>query len=187
MDETTDLTGHFLIAMPALDDPNFYHTVTLICQHNEDGAMGVIFNRPLEIDLGEVFKHMEIEAADNELEQELVYYGGPVQVERGFVLHMPDGDWESTMPISDELAVTTSRDIIDDIAQSKGPEKYLIALGYAGWQAGQLEYEISENAWLSGPSNADIIFDTPFEKRWESAASIIGVDLNLISGDMGHA
>ncbi|MDH5436818.1 MAG: YqgE/AlgH family protein, partial [Gammaproteobacteria bacterium] len=124
---------------------------------------------------------------DKEMNQQQVYYGGPVQVERGFVLHVPDGDWESTMPISDELAVTTSRDIIDDIAQHKGPEKYLIALGYAGWEAGQLEYEISENAWLSGPSSADIIFDTPYDKRWESAASIIGVDLNLLSGDMGHA
>lgn len=187
MDETTDLTGHFLIAMPALEDPNFYHTVTLICQHNEEGAMGVIFNRPLEINLGEVFEHMEIKPIDQELDQQQVYYGGPVQVERGFVLHMPDGDWESTLPISDELAVTTSRDIIDDIAQGKGPEKYLIALGYAGWEAGQLEYELSENAWLSGPSSADIIFDTPYDKRWESAASIIGVDLILLSGDMGHA
>jgi len=187
MDATTDLTGHFLIAMPALEDPNFYHTVTLICQHNDEGAMGVVFNRPLDIDLGEVFKHMEIETEDKELEKKHVYYGGPVQVERGFVLHKPDGDWESTMPISDELAVTTSRDIIEDIAQGKGPEKFLIALGYAGWEAGQLEYEISENAWLSGPANIDIIFDTTYDKRWESAASVIGVDLNLISGDMGHA
>lgn len=187
MDATTDLTGHFLIAMPALEDPNFHHTVTLICQHNEEGAMGVVFNRPLEIDLGEVFKHMEIVPADKDMEQKRVYNGGPVQTERGFVLHRPDGDWESTMPISDELAVTTSRDIIEDIANNQGPEKYLIALGYAGWEAGQLEYEISENAWLSGPSNTDIIFDTPYEKRWESAASVIGVDLNLLSGDMGHA
>lgn len=187
MDETTDLTGSFLIAMPALEDPNFHHTVTLICQHNEEGAMGVIFNRPLEIDLGEVFKHMEIEPVDKELGEKHVYYGGPVQTERGFVLHQPDGDWESTMPVSDELAVTTSRDIIEDIANDKGPEKYLVALGYAGWEAGQLEYEISENAWLSCPSNADIVFDTSYDKRWESAASVIGVDLNLLSGDMGHA
>ena len=187
MDVTTDLTGHFLIAMPALEDPNFHHTVTLICQHNEEGAMGVVFNRPLEIDLGEVLKHMEIVPADKDMEQEHVYNGGPVQTERGFVLHRPDGDWESTMPISDELAVTTSRDIIEDIANNKGPEKYLIALGYAGWEAGQLEYEIGENAWLSGPSSADIVFEIPYEKRWESAASVIGVDLNLLSGDMGHA
>ncbi len=187
MDATTDLTGHFLIAMPALEDPNFHHTVTLICQHNEEGAMGVLFNRPLEINLGEVLKQMEIVPTDKDMEQEHVYNGGPVQTERGFVLHRPDGDWESTMPISDELAVTTSRDIIEDIANGKGPEKYLIALGYAGWEAGQLEYEISENAWLSGPSSADIVFETPYEKRWESAASVIGVDLNLISGDMGHA
>jgi putative transcriptional regulator len=130
---------------------------------------------------------MEIEPVNKELGQKRVYYGGPVQTERGFVLHIPDGDWESTMPISDELAVTTSCDIIEDIANDKGPEKYLIALGYAGWEAGQLEYEISENAWLSGPANADIIFDTSYEKRWESAASVIGVDLNLLSGDMGHA
>ena len=184
---TTDLTNHFLIAMPRLYDPNFYHSVTLICQHNEDGAMGVVFNRLHEVNFGEVLGYMELEAESQQLTDLPVYIGGPVQPERGFVLHEPMGNWQSTLPISDTVAVTTSRDIIEAIAKGEGPEHYLIALGYAGWGAGQLEHEISENAWLSGPADKNIIFKTPCDDRWEAAAALIGVDLTLLSGDAGHA
>jgi putative transcriptional regulator len=187
MTSSANLTDHFLIAMPQLADPNFFHTVTYICEHNSDGAMGIVINRPMEISLDEVFQHMEIPIETDKVAEVPVYLGGPVQPERGFVLASPISDWDSMLVVNDNVAIASSRDILTDIAANKGPQNYLVALGYAGWGAGQLEHEIAENAWLSGPASPEIIFTTPSEQRWESAAALLGIDLNLLSGDAGHA
>ena len=184
---STNLTNQLLIAMPALADPNFLQTVSLICEHNEQGAMGIIINRPLEITLGEVFKQMKIDNVDGGVSEASVIYGGPVQVDRGFILHRPVGDWQATLIIEDEIGLTTSLDILEDIAKGDGPGDSLVALGYAGWAAGQLEQEIAENAWLTVKADSQIVFDLPFERRWQAAATKLGVDLNLLAGDAGHA
>jgi putative transcriptional regulator len=185
--ETACLTNHFLIAMPQLDDPNFHHTASYVCEHNDEGAMGLIINRPMELTLDEVLDHMEIQIQDRNVAQVPVYFGGPVQPERGFVLHTTGGEWEATLKITDDISLTTSRDIIEKIAEGGGPEQFLIALGYAGWGAGQLEQEIAETTWLNGPADTRILFELPSEERWSAAAAAIGVDLNLLSSDAGHA
>jgi len=184
---TSNLSNHFLIAMPQLDDPNFQHTTTYICEHNQDGAMGLIINRPMNLHINEVLEQMDIEIKDERLANTPVFHGGPVQEERGFVLHHPATLWESTVVISDQLAITTSKDILEQIAEGQGPSQYLITLGYAGWGYGQLEMELAENTWLNGPADLSIIFNEPVENRWNKAAQAIGVDLNLLSGDAGHA
>ena len=185
--ETTYLNNQFLIAMPGLRDPNFFQTVTYICEHNSEGALGIVINRPLQLTLAELFEHLDLPAPAREQGAEKVFYGGPVQQEQGFVIHTPLGEWEATLKVTGEIGVTTSRDILRDLAIAKGPKKSLFALGYAGWQAGQLEQEMIDNAWLSGPATADVLFSTPVEQRWSAAAALLGVDLNLLSGDAGHA
>jgi len=184
---STNLTNQFLIAMPGLMDPNFHQTVTLICAHNEEGAMGIVINRPLNFALGEVLSQMELASTNNNALNIPVYHGGPVQTDRGFVLHTMVNDWESSIRVSDRISVTTSRDILESIAQGAGPDHALIALGYAGWAAGQLEQELKENIWLNGPAEIDIIFNTPYDRRWEKSAALLGVDLGRISSDIGHA
>lgn len=185
--KNTNLTSHFLIAMPGLADPNFQHTVTFICAHNEDGAMGIVINRQVDMRLGEVLAQMELQPMNAAIEQYPVYQGGPVQTDRGFILHTPEKLWESSIKISASIAVTTSRDIIEAIANDEGPEATLMALGYAGWDAGQLEQEIGDNAWLSGPADTNIIFNTPSEQRWQKAAALLGIDIQMLSSDVGHA
>lgn len=187
MQPGANLTNHFLIAMPSLQDPNFYHTVTYICEHNDQGAMGIVINRPLEIQLGEVFEQMEIEISYPASRQIPIFLGGPVQGDRGFVLHQPATAWNSTLEVTDQIGVTTSRDILEAIADARGPRNSLIALGYAGWGAGQLESEMAANAWLNGPADPGLIFETPVEQRWQAAAGLLGVDLNLLSIETGHA
>jgi putative transcriptional regulator len=185
--DTTFLTDRLLIAMPALADPNFHQTVTYVCEHNAEGAMGIVVNRPLEIDLGEVLSHMSIASDDPAVNTQPVFAGGPVQRERGFVLHHPVGEWESTLAITDTLAITTSRDILVALAGGQGPRYSLVALGYAGWGAGQLEQEMADNAWLSGPASLELLFHTPVQDRWRAAAAAMGVDINLLSAEAGHA
>lgn len=187
MGTLASLNNHFLIAMPALSDPNFRHTATLICEHNEGGALGIIINRPLGINLGDILEHMDINASSKAIASQAVFMGGPVQGDRGFVLHEPLGNWDATLKVTENTGVTSSRDILEAIAQGSGPDKSFITLGYAGWGPGQLEEEIAANAWLSGPANSRIVFDVSYEQRWEAAAALIGVDLKLISGDAGHA
>ncbi|MCP5151397.1 MAG: YqgE/AlgH family protein [Ectothiorhodospiraceae bacterium] len=182
-----NLVNHFLIAMPSLADPNFRRTVTFVCAHGEDGAMGIVINRPLDIDLGEVFDQMSITGGSDEVRARPVLQGGPVQRERGFVLHEPLGAWESVLPVTPEVGVATSRDILAAIAAGEGPRSALVALGYAGWGAGQLEREMVENAWLSGPADRELIFEVPFEARWESAVRRLGIDLDKLSAQAGHA
>ena len=181
------LANHFLIAMPGLSDPNFYHTTTYICEHNQDGALGIVINRPMDLRLQDILDHLEIQAVTPEISNMPVFLGGPVQRDRGFVLHQPVGDWEATLKVTENTGLTSSRDILAAIARGEGPDRTLLTLGYAGWGAGQLEQEIADNAWLSGPADTDLIFTTPSEGRWEAAAALIGVDLNLLSGDTGHA
>lgn len=187
MSDFTRLANHFLIAMPALADPNFSRTVTLICEHSSEGAMGIVINRKTELALGDILRQMGLNADDAHMREMPVHLGGPVQTNRGFVLHEPLGSWESTLPITETLGVSTSRDILAAIAENRGPERCLVALGYAGWGAGQLEREIAENSWLNGPSDQQIIFDMPIEHRWQKAAQLAGVDLSLLSSDAGHA
>jgi putative transcriptional regulator len=187
MGTLASLNNHFLIAMPALSDPNFHHTATLICEHNEEGALGIIINRPLGINLGDILEHMDISASSEAIATLPVFMGGPVQGDRGFVLHEPLGNWDATLKVTENTGVTSSRDILEAIAHGTGPDKSFITLGYAGWGPGQLEEEIAANAWLSGPASNEIVFDIPYEQRWEAAAALLGVDLKLLSGETGHA
>ena len=184
---SSNLTNQFLIAMPGLLDPNFTQTVTYICEHNEKGAMGIVINRPLDLALGEVLLQMSLKASTLEIENIPVYQGGPVQTDRGFVIHRPEEKWKSSIIVSDEISVTTSRDILQSIAEGNGPDKSLVALGFAGWGAGQLEQEIMDNAWLNGPADSDIIFKTPCVQRWQRSAALLGIDIDQISLDVGHA
>ena len=183
----SNLTNHFLIAMPSLQDGNFFHTVTYICEHNDDGAMGIVLNRPSDLRLLDLLPQLEINESIPEKCQQPIYIGGPVQIDRGFVLHSREKVWESTVSITDQIGITTSRDVLQSIAAGEGPEKSLIALGYAGWAAGQLETELSANAWLNGPADLETMFELPADRRWDAAAKLLGVDLNLLSGDTGHA
>lgn len=181
------LTNHFLIAMPGLEDPNFFHSVTYICEHNEQGALGLVINRPLGMQLGEILKHAHVEESSPETRQLPVHLGGPVQQDRGFVLHNPLGEWQATMKVTDRIGITSSLDILGAIAKQEGPEQCIITLGYAGWGAGQLEQEMAQNAWLNGPADPQILFSTPDKERWKAAAFSLGVDLDLLSGEAGHA
>ena len=185
--KATNLTNHFIIAMPSLIDDNFNRTVTYICEHNENGCFGLVINRKTDVTLDEVIHQMEMEPSDSIAHDKFIYHGGPVQQERGFILHQPLGEWDSSLKINDHLALTTSRDILEAIAHDEGPEKSIIALGYAGWSPGQLEQEIAANTWLNCPADEQIIFDIPAEKRWQSAADLLGIDLQLLSNDAGHA
>jgi putative transcriptional regulator len=187
MDNSSYLTNQFLIAMPSMADQNFSHTITYICEHNDEGAMGIVVNRPMELHLNDILHQLDIADAASVLGEEVIYIGGPVQPERGFVLHSGDKSWDSTLRITPQISVTTSRDILESIAAGEGPEQRLIALGYAGWAGGQLEQEISANSWLSGPADTQILFHMPPEKRWRAAAQLLGVDLDLLSSDVGHA
>lgn len=185
--QSSNLTNQFLIAMPGLADPNFFKTVTYIFSHSEEGAMGIIINRPMEIQLSEIFLQMDISVQNNKIDTQKIFHGGPVQEDRGFVLHKADDEWESSLHVADGIKITTSMDILRSIAKGDGPDELLVALGYAGWSPGQLEAEIKENVWLNGPSNTEILFNTPCDKRWETSAALLGVDLCNISSDIGHA
>ncbi len=187
MSFATSLTNHFLIAMPGLQDPNFSRTVIYVCEHTEHGAMGIVINRPMGTRLGEMLDRLDIASSDRRVLEASVYLGGPVQPERGFVLHSIAEGFDSTLSITPEISITTSRDILEAIADGKGPSHRLIALGYAGWGGGQLEQEISANAWLNGPVDEKIIFRLPPSARWRAAAHLLGIDMNLLSGEAGHA
>jgi putative transcriptional regulator len=186
--ETPDsLANQFLIALPALAESPFARTVTLICQHDAEGAMGVVVNRPAEYTLGEVFEQMGISSQDDALRGQAVLAGGPVHPERGFVLHDGKAQWDSSLEIAEGLSVTTSRDILEAMARGEGPRHATVALGCAGWGAGQLENELIENSWLTAPSDAAILFAVPLGDRWQAAASRIGVDMSRMADYSGHA
>ena len=181
------LRDHFLLAMPGLTEGIFSHSITYICEHGESGAMGIIVNQPLDLTVKEIFDHLQITTL-GDFANMPVMAGGPVQMDHGFVLHRRcEREWEASLKVTPEITLTTSQDILRAIAGGDGPEQHLIALGYAGWSAGQLEQELADNAWLTLPGRSDIIFSTPAEERLPAAAALLGVDMNLISGQAGHA
>jgi putative transcriptional regulator len=182
-----NLTHHFLIAMPNMADPNFARSLTYICEHNDQGALGVVVNRPIEMTLDALFEQIEIPLKDRARGEMPVYFGGPVQVDRGFVLHRPPGAWQSTLSVNSQIALTTSRDVLQAVGEGRGPDQLLVSLGYAGWAPGQLEQEISQNAWLTVPADVDVIFDLAPEDRFAAAMHLLGVNLTHLSDDVGHA
>jgi putative transcriptional regulator len=186
-EDKTSLTNQLLIAMPSLVDPNFAQTVTLICEHTDKGALGIVLNKPLPMKLSEVLSQMKLEPSTEEIGAQTVLRGGPVHTDRGFVLHRPGGEWDSTHKVSELIQVTTSRDVLAAMARGEGPSDAFIALGYAGWDSGQLEKEILENAWLSMPANDQLVFALPFEQRWQASWQMLGVDLDKVSLVAGHA
>lgn len=190
--ENINLTGQFLIAMPSMTDPYFSKTLTFICTHNQDGAMGVVINRPIELNVANLFKQLKLEIKFSPLLENPLYFGGPVQQERGFILHLPHQEYNSTIVVNDAIALTTSKDILEATANNHGPEKMLIALGYAGWTAGQLENEMGRNTWLNleTPQTKDLhalIFDAPNQDRFNLAMNMMGLNLANLSDVAGHA
>lgn len=185
--EDVNLTHQFLIAMPAMADPNFSRTLTYICEHNEQGALGIIVNRPTDMNLADLFERVGLELGNPDLQRQPLYYGGPVQPERGFVLHRPLGDWQATLVVNHEIGLTSSRDILQSMSEKDEPSEVLITLGYAGWTAGQLEWELSQNAWLTVAADPQIIFDMPPEERLAAAMHSLGVDYGNLSDVAGHA
>jgi putative transcriptional regulator len=181
------LQQQMLIAMPAMADPNFSRSVTLLCQHNEEGAIGITINRESDFTLGELFFQLNISCENEEISSMAVLEGGPVSPDHGFVLHTPVEGFDSSIMISDEIMVTTSRDVLAAIAEGKGPQKFLVALGYAGWGDGQLESEMRQNAWLSVPADQDIVFESALQKRWEKAVGKLGININDLHGVGGYA
>lgn len=184
---SSNLRNQLLIAMPALDDPTFSHTVTLICEHTEEGCFGVTINRPMDVTVGDLLKQLDIDSIEQVLLDSSAVTGGPVQPNQGFVIHDTARSWQGTLNVTENLSVTSSRDILDDIALGKGPDNFLLALGCASWSPGQVEDELRKNVWLTCPANHQILFEAPYDKRWTQAAEILGVDVNLISDTVGHA
>ena len=183
----SSLKNYFLLAMPGLNDPNFSQSVVYICEHSADGAMGLIINQQLDIPAKAIFDQLELSYLDS-YGNSLIFDGGPVQRDRGFILHKSSKQqWESTVPIAEDISLTASKDILSDIAQGKGPESALITLGYSSWESGQLEQELAQNSWLTIPADSAIIFDTACAKRAAAAASSIGVNLDMLALDAGHA
>ena len=182
-----DLSHHFLIAMPAMVDSYFAKSLTYICEHNEQGALGIIINRPISLTLGELFAQVKITLKPSELQNLPVHFGGPVQTDRGFVLHDPIGQWQSTLAINNKVGLTTSKDILQAVGEGRGPNNLLVTLGYAGWAQGQLELELAQNAWLCVPASEHIMFDLPAEERLAAAMALLGVDYASLSEDAGHA
>jgi putative transcriptional regulator len=185
--QNVNLTDHFLIAMPAMTDPYFAKSLTYVCEHSEQGALGVVINKPIEMTLKMLLDQIGIDLEAESHAEELVHFGGPVQMDRGFVLHQPLGEWMSTMAVNDSVALTTSKDILEAVGRGQGPYKLLVSLGYAGWAAGQLEQELAQNAWLTVPASAAIIFDLPWEQRLPAAMQLLGVDLASLADGAGHA
>ena len=183
------LSNQFLIAMPELEDPNFSRTVTLICQHDENGAVGVIINRTVDsLSINDVLDQFSLPKPESgRIGHQPIYVGGPVHNELGLVLHRGLGDWQSTLKVGGQLGLTSSRDVLEAIAHSGGPDDCLLVLGYAGWGAGQLDFEIRQNAWLTVLADPRIIFEVEIEQRWAQAAASLGVDITTLSAGAGHA
>jgi len=186
---SVNLTHHFLIAMPAMVDPNFSRSLTYICEHNAAGALGIIVNRPIDMTLATLFDRVDIplESGGTTIGGLPVYFGGPVQTDRGFVLHRPSGSWQSTLRVADGIGLTSSRDILLAMGEGGEPAEALVSLGYAGWSAGQLEWELAQNSWLTVAADPSILFDLPPEERLPAAMQLLGVDFASLSEVAGHA
>jgi putative transcriptional regulator len=187
MSETVNLTHHFLIAMPAMMDPHFANSLTYVCEHSKDGALGIVVNKPIDMTLSTLFEQIDIPLDDAGLQESPVHFGGPVQVDRGFVLHRPLGNWQSTLAISDELGLTTSKDVLEAVGRGEGPKELLVSLGYAGWSAGQLEQELAQNAWLTVVADPHLLLGLPAEDRLPAAVRLRGSVFSRLSDDVGHA
>jgi putative transcriptional regulator len=189
--QSLQLADHFLIAMPSMLDPVFGGTVVYICEHNENGALGMIINRPTDMTMDVLFERLdlslEITPHDQVMPQVPVLFGGPVQVERGFVLHAPSADYNSSLTVSDDVSLTTSRDVLEAAAQGNGPRRLVVTLGCAGWSAGQLEDEILRNGWLTVRADPAILFDMPSAERFAAAMNLLGIDPTMLTGEAGHA
>lgn len=185
--DSINLTNHFLIAMPGMADPYFSRTLTLICEHSEKGAIGLVINRPIDVTLGSLFEQVDIALKDEALRMENVFFGGPVLIDRGFVLHQPLAEWNSTLKIDDDTGLTTSKDILEAMAAGNGPSRMMVTLGYAGWAPGQLEDEIKRNGWLTVEANTNLIFDLPAEERLAAAMNLLGLNFGNFSDVAGHA
>jgi putative transcriptional regulator len=183
----SNLTNHFLLAMPAMADPNFGGAVVFIAEHSAKGALGLVINRPMELDLQALFERIDLKLEIGPLKATPVFFGGPVQTDRGFVLHEPRGEWSSTVSIGDSLGLTSSKDVLEAVAAGDGPERLLVTLGYAGWGPGQLEDEIARNAWLTVAADPAVIFDTPVAQRLLRAYRLLGIDPAFLSSAAGHA
>jgi putative transcriptional regulator len=182
-----NLTHHFLIAMPNMADPYFSRSLTYICEHNDRGALGLVVNRPIDMTLQALLERLSIRMRDSEFADAPVYFGGPVQTDRGFVLHAPAGDWQATLRVGEAIGLTTSKDILEAVGRGEGPRRMLVTLGYAGWSPGQLEHEISQNAWLTVEASDAIIFETPAEERLPAAMELLGLDFATLQDEAGHA
>lgn len=183
----TSLRGHFLIAMPGLIDPNFSQTVTHICEHTSEGALGIVINRiHSELTLKAIFEELSLESVPK-IDSRPIHLGGPVHTEQIFIMHGPPFGWEACRPVTSSVALSNSKDLLEILARGQGPESFLISLGCAGWGPGQLESEIMTNSWLTCPASETILFETPVERRWEAAARLIGIDVRLLSDAAGHA
>ena len=184
----TWLTNQFLVAMPSLMDSVFERTVVLICQHNEDGALGIVVNRTTELLLEDILQELNLQVEEDVPQMKIpVHFGGPVQVQRGLVLHEAGNTWAATLPIGTELGLTMSKDVLEAISEKRGPRQCMPLLGFAGWESGQLESEMKENVWLTAPADNSIIFGTPIEERWQRAGSLVGVDIATMSPITGNA
>jgi len=184
MIEQNFFTGHFLVAMPSLNDINFSRAVIYVEEHSEEGAIGIVVNKPLHLSLGNVLNHLNITITSDATANQAVYMGGPVGQDQGFVLHPP---WPKPDNTDEKICISSSKEILRLIATGQGPSNFIITLGYSGWEPGQLEIEIARNAWLVVPGDPNIIFDTPIDNRWSAAAKILGIDVNQLSEQSGHA
>src|ERR1051325_7951170 len=182
-----NLTHHFLIAMPSMADPYFAKTLTYICEHNDQGALGLVVNRPIDMTLQALFERLSLSLSDIVLSEAPIFFGGPVQTDRGFVLHEPIGNWQSTLAVRQAIGLTTSKDILEAGGRGEGPKRMLVTLGYAGWSPGQLEQELSQNAWLTVEAKDAILFDIPAEERLPKAMELLGLDFARLQDAAGHA
>ena len=184
---SVNLTDNFLIAMPSLEDPYFSNALVYICEHNESGALGIIVNRPIDMNLASLLEKIDIKLDAGQMAETPVYFGGPVQLDRGFVLHRPVGHWQSTLSVTGEIGLTSSRDVLAAVGSGEAPAEILVSLGYSGWEAGQLEEELAQNSWLTVPAKASILFDLPPEERLPAAMQKLGVSFTQLSDVAGHA
>ncbi|CAM5457513.1 YqgE/AlgH family protein [Eoetvoesiella caeni] len=185
---SADLSKQFLLAMPGMVAGNLANTVIYLCEHNEHGALGLVINRPTDLTVGNLLERIDVDLSleIGPVQETPVFFGGPVQTDRGFVLHAPVGDYSSSIRLG-ELALTTSRDVLQELAQGRGPAQILITLGYAGWGAGQLESEMAQNAWLNLSASNEILFNIPPEQRYEATLAQLGINSAMLAGEAGHA
>jgi len=183
-----DLSRQFLLAMPGMVGGNLANTVIYVCEHTHHGALGLVVNRPTDLTVGNLLQRIDLDLSleIGPVQDTPVFFGGPVQTDRGFVLHGPAGEYSSSIPLG-ELALTTSRDVLQEVAEGRGPKHLLVTLGYAGWGAGQLESEMAQNAWLNVTASNDILFSVPPEERYEAALGVLGISSAMLAGDAGHA